>query len=933
MPAEEGPDSLSDPKSLPAIAAARARGFKGNKSNENEKAFLPTKHAEAHVSPYTAPPSIFDSTRHRLHGLIHSNGYGHLLRVNGREGGSHSATGRQLTELWDVICHCLCAREVSVEDVSNKAGMELRVLYAAATKYTWYGLFGYEFGRGGYNITSTTWSRAVDTVHDASLSSIEADLEAMEDTGSLAVISRYKLGVDGQDTLKKLGPLLNRMLLLTYRGREGELLSFFDAEALKEAIGLPHKRAARSSYLANNTFKRRALPSATNSPKKRHDGGGKNSTPLPLSATHEPGAPVQKDIVGRHIKYYSKPERMWHHAHVTASRFNGLYTVAFDCPDRKPVELDLSMEKYTLIAPEEENTDPILHKKIKLYMKSKQTYHVAMVSSKAPDGRYELTFINGRKKLVDMSSEIWSLIDGNGNAVQLPKPSKICGMQPHSSKHVLPAEALAKNEDVLMPLTLTTYSGTWTRERLVKGISSVLETLRAFQGHWVSRPHLKEAAVENGLRDSGLLDFICKLFQNIIIDGWAVFRTSHPVHRLLYYYIEESDRVGTSIDELHGREKRGTLKVKFALPVVDKRSHTCGRRSHTNPMTTNGEAGRDEGAAVDSNDDGRVELITKSQPWPWQIKRGPGRPPANPKPQELLPAPPRSISEPWLPNPPPPRWSILLPGMLPPVLPPPEEQVDVELARDQLMRDLLHVYDALMPGKYRSSKGQPLPSFLFKLQDSIQVLRDVKHFVKYYPGCFPASGADGGGKDGTLQTWVKLQLPRNVAVNPHAGTSRRPRVIDPPPELMTVPSSLTVGEFKSFIASEYGAIYPLFSEHFEVTNIVSGLTKLNHADEAHLNVLLPPRKEKKNGAVIVPTVTAAALALVPHTSSYGCMRAGGPEDWVVHCTCGTHDDDGEQMFECERCNTWLHTRCHAAVSETGKNSLVCELCRKRGRRA
>eukprot|EP00894_Picocystis_sp_ML_P002998 jgi/Pico_ML_1/53515/g4050.t1 len=35
----------------------------------------------------------------------------------------------------------------------------------------------------------------------------------------------------------------------------------------------------------------------------------------------------------------------------------------------------------------------------------------------------------------------------------------------------------------------------------------------------------------------------------------------------------------------------------------------------------------------------------------------------------------------------------------------------------------------------------------------------------------------------------------------------------------------------------------------------------------------------------------------------------GLDHWVVRCSCGTTDDDGERMLECERCGTWLHTRC------------------------
>ncbi len=44
-------------------------------------------------SPFVAPVSIFDSTVHLLHGVLHANGFGHLLRINGLEGGSQHVTG------------------------------------------------------------------------------------------------------------------------------------------------------------------------------------------------------------------------------------------------------------------------------------------------------------------------------------------------------------------------------------------------------------------------------------------------------------------------------------------------------------------------------------------------------------------------------------------------------------------------------------------------------------------------------------------------------------------------------------------------------------------------------------------------------------------------------------------------------------------------
>lgn len=51
-----------------------------------------------------------ENTSHLLHGVIHANGYGHLLRVNGREGGSRVLSGRHIMNFWDRICGMLGVR-------------------------------------------------------------------------------------------------------------------------------------------------------------------------------------------------------------------------------------------------------------------------------------------------------------------------------------------------------------------------------------------------------------------------------------------------------------------------------------------------------------------------------------------------------------------------------------------------------------------------------------------------------------------------------------------------------------------------------------------------------------------------------------------------------------------------------------------------------
>eukprot|EP00955_Chlamydomonas_euryale_P036860 350572-Chlamydomonas_euryale.AAC.2 len=48
-----------------------------------------------------------------------------------------SLSGQQLMTIWDSLCVLLAAREVSVEDVSNKGGMLLRTLHPMAHGSTW----------------------------------------------------------------------------------------------------------------------------------------------------------------------------------------------------------------------------------------------------------------------------------------------------------------------------------------------------------------------------------------------------------------------------------------------------------------------------------------------------------------------------------------------------------------------------------------------------------------------------------------------------------------------------------------------------------------------------------------------------------------------------------------------------------------------------
>ncbi|GFH18285.1 PHD-type domain-containing protein, partial [Haematococcus lacustris] len=131
-----------------------------------------TVESDGNAAPFNAPASVFDSQAHCLHGVLHANGYGHL------NGGP--LDGRRVVGLWDSLCRLLGAREVSVEDVSNKEGMLLRLLHTAAFGRTWYGKWGYQFGRAPYNIQAAHYKAAVQAVRDAPLVDLLMDFQAVD---------------------------------------------------------------------------------------------------------------------------------------------------------------------------------------------------------------------------------------------------------------------------------------------------------------------------------------------------------------------------------------------------------------------------------------------------------------------------------------------------------------------------------------------------------------------------------------------------------------------------------------------------------------------------------------------------------------------------------------------------------------------------------
>ena len=62
-------------------------------------------------------------------------------------------------------------------------------------------------------------------------------------------------------------------------------------------------------------------------------------------------------------------------------------------------------------------------------------------------------------------------------------------------------------------------------------------------------------------------------------------------------------------------------------------------------------------------------------------------------------------------------------------------------------------------------------------------------------------------------------------------------------------------------------------------------------------------------------------------------RQGGFPDWVVRCSCGIDDDDGERFVSCDVCDAWEHTRCAGVHDEEPVPSKwACLSCRAKSKR-
>lgn len=155
---------------------------------------------------------LLETQSHLLHGVVHSNGFGHLLRINAQERGSIYVAGHELIGFWDRLCYLLRVRKISVTDVSKKFGLDFRLLHGAAYGHSWYGCWKYGFGRGSYGISQKKYMEALTSVRNLKLSDVNRYF-ALQDKDLVSIIALYQdLSKVGGSNLVTIGNLLSFIL-------------------------------------------------------------------------------------------------------------------------------------------------------------------------------------------------------------------------------------------------------------------------------------------------------------------------------------------------------------------------------------------------------------------------------------------------------------------------------------------------------------------------------------------------------------------------------------------------------------------------------------------------------------------------------------------------------------------------------------------------
>lgn len=158
--------------------------------------------------------------------------------------------------------------------------------------------------------------------------------------------------------------------------------------------------------------------------------------------------------------------------------------------------------------------------------------------------------------------------------------------------------------------------------------------------------------------------------------------------------------------------------------------------------------------------------------------------------------------------------------------------------------------------------------------------------------------------------------------------------LPPPPLALDLPLEADLGTVAVAFARAFADAYVVLRNFVPLLLLpraaASGWEGLDRATDATPLAPLLPQAEADPLRALLPGAPCLALAGRGLDRNPAWWREGGQEDWVVHCACGTRDDDGERMLICDGCRAWHHWRC-AGLPEDAElpPSWLCRACAKR----
>ncbi|KAL6505881.1 hypothetical protein OROHE_023260 [Orobanche hederae] len=174
-----------------------------------------------------------DIHSHDLYGLIHCNGYGHLLGINCLQKKSNFSTADDCMELWDRLCTVLKVRSISAHNTLRKEAIYRNLIHGAAYGKSWFEKWGYKFiSIGKPGITEREYNAAVRFLSSLSLNKIIIDSKKKKNRDKMReMIDVYRKV--SETPLVTVGDLLKFMLIFQSRIRtdNSNYSRKFDSEA------------------------------------------------------------------------------------------------------------------------------------------------------------------------------------------------------------------------------------------------------------------------------------------------------------------------------------------------------------------------------------------------------------------------------------------------------------------------------------------------------------------------------------------------------------------------------------------------------------------------------------------------------------------------------------------------------------------------------